>query len=464
MRTMLMRLASIALLVGGGTACTDYLTGSKSGGDPNNPAQATIDQLMVGIQAAQFTEQEGFPAFIVCLWMQQCQGVGGRFVQQLSQYAFTDATTNADFAAVYVSGGLIDIRNVERLADARGDEKYKGVAEVWEAFVIGTATDLWGDLPYRDAVGSDVTPTLDPQLQIYDDLEALLDQAITDLQGAGTGPGAVDLIYGGDISAWLEAAHTLKARYYLHTVEARGTSAYQNAIVAAQQGISSPANDFRTLHTSATFERNIWYQFNVNSGFGEDLVAGATLVNLMNARNDPRRAEYFSPTASGKYGGVDVNGNVGPNGISLLEGTRNDPTFRQPLITNDENLLILAEANFVLNGAAAAQPFLDQERDNHALSHAPATLQTIMEDKYIALFQNVEVFSDWKRTCIPQLTPFSNATFNGQIPGRFYYGSSERSTNPNIPAVSQQLAHGGDVVSNAGINGFRNPNDPVVCP
>ncbi len=118
----------------------------------------------------------------------------------------------------------------------------------------------------------------------------------------------------------------------------------------------------------------------------------------------------------------------------------------------------------MLHGAAAAQPFLDRERTSNGLTPIAATLASIMTEKYIALFQNVEVWSDYKRTCLPALVPVQTAIFNNQIPGRFFYGRSEENTNPNTPSSAQQLAHGGDVVSNAGINGFRNPNDPHPCP
>ncbi|MGH7633710.1 MAG: SusD/RagB family nutrient-binding outer membrane lipoprotein, partial [Gemmatimonadaceae bacterium] len=299
---------------------------------------------------------------------------------------------------------------------------------------------------------------------VYDDIEAKLDQAITDLAGAGPGPGPNDFVYGGDVAKWTAAANTLKARYHLHLVEVRGNVEYQNAIDAATNGIATHAGDFLTFHTSATFERNVWYQFQVNSGFGDDLVAGATLVNIMNAQSDPRRAQYFGKTPSGLYGGVDVNGSPSPNGISGLHGLRNDPGFRQPLVTSDENSLILAEANFVLHGAGAAQPFFDQERTSNGMASIPATLNSIMTEKYIALFQNVEVWSDYKRTCLPARAPFDSPTYGGHIPGRLYYGSGEEATNENTPTSAEQLQHGGDVVSGAGINGFRNPNDPNPCP
>ena len=248
--------------------------------------------------------------------------------------------------------------------------QFKGVAEVWEALVIGTAADVYGDIPYREAVRCDSDkPAYDPQLQVYDDVEAKLDQAITDLAGAGPGPGANDFVYGGDVAKWTAAANTLKARY--HPAHGRGPRQHANIRTRSQpRRTASPHTPaiFATFHTSATFERNAWYQFQVGSGFGEDVVAGATLVNIMNAQNDPRRAQYFGKTPNGTYGGVDINGTAGPEWNFRAQGNaERRRRFRQPVVTSDENSLILAEANFVLHGAAAAQPFLDQERTSNGL-------------------------------------------------------------------------------------------------
>lgn len=462
MRKSLM-LAGAVSLAATAAACTSFLTDPTAATDPNNPATVTTAQLFTAVQSAQFLQQEGNLAFLTCLFMQQCQGVGGRFVSQESEYTITNATANPEFAVAFGAGGLLDIKTIEERSDAAGDLQFKGIAEVWEALTIGTAADVFGDIPYREAAGDVANPHYDPQLQVYDDIEAKLDQAITDLAGAGPGPGANDFVYGGDVAKWTAAAHTLKARYYLHQVEARGSSKYQDAITAATNGIATHAGDFKTFHTTATFERNVWFQFQVNSGFGDDIVAGATLVNIMNAQNDPRRAQYFGKTPSGLYGGVDVNGAVSPNGVSGLKGLRNDASFAQPVVTSDENSLILAEANFALHGAAAAQPYLDTERSSNGLTPLVATLSSIMTEKYIALFQNFEVWNDYKRTCLPTLSPFSSPTFGNAIPGRLYYGAAEENTNPNTPSAAEQLQHGGDVVSGAGINGFRNPNDPNPC-
>jgi hypothetical protein len=433
--------------------CNSFLESDKSVADPNNPTQAATNQLLVGSAANLMGLEESGMAMIICQWVQQCAGVGGRFVESQAQYVgINSASFNGTFSSLYTGGGLIQLREIQTRADAGGDKVTKGIAEVMEAMVIGYGADIWGDIPYREAAGTVAAPKFDPQMQIYDDLQTLLDKAITDLGGAGNGPGAADLFYGGNKTKWTEAANTLKARYFLHTVEKSGTAQYAKAITAAQKGISSTANDFKDPHSDATTERNMWAQFQLSS-FGQDLVAGKPLADIMKAQNDPRLPEYFGHNPAGGYGGYDqALANTPPDQISPVAGSgrANDGTFGIPIVTFDENQLILAEANFVTSGAAAAAPFLNRVRARFGKPPiATPSLQDIMYEKYITTFQNPEAWNDYKRTCLPVLKP---AASRSAIPGRFFYPQAETQTNANAP-------------DDSGSNLFtmRNANDPNAC-
>jgi hypothetical protein len=440
------------------TGCSSFLDTEKAVQDPNLPSAASRDQIFMGAQANIFSQQEGPLAMIVCQWMQQCSGINQRFVQVQDSYQIDQGTFDLAFSEVYSAGGLISLRAVQ--AAAGGDAVYEGIAQVLEALLIGTAADIWGNIPYSEAL-SNPTPTFDDQMAVYTAVQTLLDQAITNIGGAGVGPGGVDLFFGDSPLAaqqtkWIQVARTLKARYHMHTAERLGAAAYTAARTAALQGISAAENDLRTLHTATTSERNMWVQFQNTSGFGLDLVAGKRLVDLMLADNDPRLPEYFGLNERGGYGGNDVTTGTTPGeDISPLAFSgRHRDDFRQPIVTWEENQLILAEANYQIAGGgaagvAAAQPFLDAVRAVHGKTSKPATLQAIMEEKYISLFQNLEVWNDWKRTCLPTLTPALGRT---RIPGRVYYGQTEEQTNPNTPSSEEQ-----DLFT------VRNPNDPNPC-
>ena len=398
---------------------------------------------------------------IVCQWMQQCAGVNGRFVQQQDSYSVNAGSFDLPFQEVYSAGGLLSLRTVQASAEESGDGVYQGIAQVLEALLIGTTADIWGSIPYSEAVGEDPTPAFDDQMAVYTALQTLLDEAIANIGGAGAGPGLVDLFYGtapnGDANPlatqktqWVQAANTLKARLHLHTAEVLGASAYTAARTAASAGISSAANDLRTSHSGATSERNMWVQFQGTS-FGPDLVAGKRLVDLMKAQSDPRLPDYFGTNNNGGYGGFDVTtGTTLGAEVSPLSGsTRDQDGFRQPILTWEENQLILAETNFVLGDLTAAQSALNAVRQAHGKPIVTVSLQAIMEEKYISLFQNIEVWSDWKRTCFPGLTPALGKT---AIPGRLQYGQTEEQTNDNTPPSEDQ-----------NLFTVRNPNDPNGC-
>lgn len=427
--------------------CSDFLAGPKLGDDdPNRPTVANREQLLMAVQASQFIQQTGSLARIAAMWTQQMAGTDRQY-QTLGTYEHTEDDFTSQFSRVYSGGGLVDMRRIIAEAEADGDRRFAGVAKVWEAFSIGTAASLWGDIPYSEAVSEVETPGLDSQADIYAAVQALLDEAIADLQsGQGSGPGAADLVYGGDAEKWVEAAHTLKARFYLHWAEV-DPSNYARALAAAQNGISTSDHDFRTYQSAAAGEQNVWYQFMFRDR-DSYIRVGKFLVDLMVDRADPRLSEYFAPNGDGEYVGAEPG--EGVKGVhSLLSATRGAPGFRQPLITWAENELIIAEASYQGGDQDNARNRLNAVRAAVGLPEISpsddALLEEIMTEKYISLFQNIEVWNDYKRTCIPAITPADA----GGVPGRLFYGTGERNANPNVPAPSAQPD--------------RNANDPNAC-
>ena len=443
--------AGLALLVGA-AGCNNFLDATKAVDDPNAPTSATRNTLLPGAAANLMDLQEGVVAMTVCEWMQQCAGQSGRFVEEFFHYNVNGTSYDLTLNNIYAGGGLIALRAIQADATDAGDLKFRGVAEVMEAMNMMWAADMMGALPYSQFEVGKTDATFDSQMAIYASLQTLLDKAISDLAGAGPGAGHFDIFYGGDPVKWTKLAHTLKARIALHTEEKLGTGQYAIALAQANLGINAAdgSDDFLAAHTSNTSERNLWAQFQLSS-FGADLVAGGRLVDLMKTDNDSTRLpEYFGLNKNKGFGGVQPVGTTPANNISPIAGSgrTDNEVFRQPLVTWQENQLIKAEANFVLNGAAAAQPFLDAVRAKFKKSPVPATLQSIMEEKYIDLFQNVETWNDYKRTCFPQLVPTVSAF--SKVPGRIPYWDTEKQTNKNTPAEQA-------------LTTARNENDPNPC-
>jgi hypothetical protein len=243
----------------------------------------------------------------------------------------------------------------------------------------------------------------------------------------------------------------------MHVAEVEGAPRYALALAAAQDGISSTDADFRTYHSTTANEWNFWHQFVVVQRAG-DIGAGRRLVELMKARNDPRLETgnskipgYFEADEdSGEVHGADQDGKGSP--VSGLSEARSAKEYRQPLITYMENQLIIAEAAYKTGDEPAARVAVNAARAEAGLPGlgvgvtGQALLDAIYEEKYIAMFQNIEAWNDYKRTCYPALTPATGAT---AIPSRLLYGSAERNANPNIPKPAEQPV--------------RNWNDPNPC-
>src|SRR5207249_8553425 len=169
-----------------------------------------------------------------------------------TQYGVGESDISGQMNGFYTGGGLFGLRNIQAAAQESGDTFLEGIAKVWEGLAMGTATSVWGDLPYSEAVtpGIDL-PKLDSQESIYAAVQARLDEGIAALQAAAataTGnciPAEGDLIYcatavpkATEIARWIRAAYTLKARFHLHLVERNGNAEYGLALSAAQNGIS----------------------------------------------------------------------------------------------------------------------------------------------------------------------------------------------------------------------------------
>jgi Starch-binding associating with outer membrane len=479
--------AGFLLLV---AACGDFLSGPGISEDPNKILTLSKPgPLYVAIQQTAGWQQEGGP---FAAFMQQIAGVS-RGAAQVDAYI-----VGADFGGLYGAGGLVDIRKMEQLARKVHDSLYIGLAKVYQTIDVGLAADFWGDVPYREAADStNLQPHYDPQLQVYADLQAQLDSAIN-LFLVASGPsnvgGALDnseLVYGGRTSPELRSvyravARSLKARFFMHVAAAGAAgmsgapaSPYDSALRYATKGIGSAADDMLWFHDASAAGKNIWWQ---SFGPGSDWQPGAAIIEIMNRRilagveDAQRRDFYFTPASDGAYHGfrptgapVTTSGGIyagsGPySGFgAFLDPNVSDGSFRQPVITYAETQLIAAEAAWHLNCSGcqptvvvpAAQPFLDAARSNrrygsttfgNAPGTLPASLQSIIEEKYITLFLNPEVWNDWKRTCLPSLAP---ALGKPTIPGRLLYGISEVTANPNTPANPPT---------------GRNPNQPTPCP
>jgi hypothetical protein len=323
-----------------------------------------------------------------------------------------------------------------------------GVAKVIIGTTLGIATDLFGDMPFREAFRGNeniLTPKFDTQEQIYDTLFAILNSAITNLGSATNAiPITGDVIYGGSTAKWIKAANSIKARHLLQLSLVNGNAAYTAALTAAASGFSSNADDFLVPWNADN--HNPIFQFMEQRG---DVRMGASLINLMKASNDPRLPFYAEEDGEGEYTG-SISGSQ--NDLASKPGTYVAGEITPTVIMSYAELkFIEAEANFRLGQTGPAQAAFEAAVAasvlkvtgsanatwlNANINGVSVTLELIMAQKYIATIGTNQAFADYRRTGLPTM-PLPIGAVISAMPVRFPYAQEEITYNgENVPSVT----------------------------
>ncbi|MCK7509013.1 MAG: SusD/RagB family nutrient-binding outer membrane lipoprotein [Desulfobacterales bacterium] len=350
----------------------------------------------------------------------------------------------------YYNRPMVNISQMIRIAEEDGKiPHYAGIGKTLMALSLGNVTSLWGDIPYSEALkgAENRTPYYDSQESIYENIQQLLDDAIADFQSANPGlkPGNDDLLFGGDISKWIKTAYALKARYYLHLTKRTSGLVYnpaQEALDAVGNAFTSSSDDLQYQYGFSVAEENPFYSYCRL----EYIIPNTSFTMMLFGMNDPRQSLYYKML----YG-------VGSLGNNYFTSPAS-PVF---MMTYHELKFIEAEARLRLNSSdPEAQTALQEAvRSNirkltndtisettlndYIAANAVLTgnfttdLQTIITQKYIAMFTSIESWTDYRRTGFPVLTPTPGGDHNqnpgGAIPRRLPYCQTERLYNPNVP-------------------------------
>lgn len=445
MKKILMILVSCILI--GASGCKKYIDVNQNKNKPINVAEAQIlapvelaisSNLYAGSGAAAIVQQ----------YMQVA--AQNQVAPNAGTYLMYNTDMDGDWTNLYVTC-LNNLVTLNQKATADGNTNYAGIAKILTAYCLGTATDLWGDIPYSQAFkgSSNFTPLYDAQKDIYNQVQSLLDAGIADIAKSGTiSPSGDDLFYSGDMSKWTKLAYTLKARYYMHLAKAPGytaTAQAQLALTALEKGMQSNNDDFKMGYDGGAGTENPWQQNFISTS---TVVLANTFVNGFTTRNDPRLSAMVAPaTATGLYTGLGE----GLSTIGQLEEYSRPGNFygatgaTNYIVNYSEALFIKAEATLITSGYSSAVPVyqsavlshmtkLGISNDNansylasRALTSSNAE-QLIIEEKSIANFLSLENFTDYRRTGYPVLPAVPNAL--SAVPRRVLYPQLEITSNP----------------------------------
>lgn len=368
---------------------------------------------------------------------------------------------------------LMNVREVQRLTR---DNPYLAnkyaIAKIWEVYLFSRLTDLFGDVPYLQALQGgtslNFSPAYDRQEQIYIGMLADLKTSAQQLDPSlALFPGNSDPIYKGNVQKWEQFANSLRLRLAMRLSEADGVRA--QAEIADLQ--NSAASFISSNADNANFPyggeiRNPLYDLIQSGQSGGKTYPSKFLIDLLKTNNDPRLAVFAQYTTESLIIGIpDYEGvpNLVASGSSIWSNYNSDASdvskigtwfLRQDapgvLMSAAEVSLLKAEAAIRGWAWAGSEQLLYEEgvRNNlnsytgsgitpsqintYIASLPPVSVKQIITQKWISFaFQNAyEAYADFRRTEFPMYKDYYNNAINlNEFPNRLSYPASEANLN-----------------------------------
>ena len=229
-------------------------------------------------------------------------------------YNFSGAWNDELWTELYTRG-LAPCNEIIRLTE--GDPfliNKHSVARIWRAYLFHRLTDLYGDIPYSEALlGAEpngeaiLTPGYDRQEDIYSDLLNELSEAVAALESGGETFGAADIFYSGDVDAWRRFGNSLRLRLAL-----RISNKKPELAEPVVRELMTQADLISNNNQGALFRpiAGIWHPFFELDNTGQGMYNPSQfLVDHLKATNDPRIGKLAEPTLeSTLFGNPDWTG------------------------------------------------------------------------------------------------------------------------------------------------------------
>lgn len=257
---------------------------------PNDPETTTPSLLLPTIEVSTFASFNGQLARQSEVMIQRLAGTSaGSQTVEIANYVITDQTNQNEWNAIY-SGAIVNGRIM--IADFGADNPwYAGITKVLMAMNMGLATSLWGDVPFSEAgrgLEGILEPKYESQQDVYAGIQAMLDEAIINLNEAASSnsfvPTTDDLIFGGDVAMWIKTANTLKARFGNHLANTSDDDPAA-VITTISNGISSSAENCNMVFANAGNSLNQWFAYENNRG--GYIRVNSTFLDTVVAISDP---------------------------------------------------------------------------------------------------------------------------------------------------------------------------------
>ncbi len=438
-------------------SCESLVDGLNDNPNKLTPEDVGAELFLTGAQLANIVTQNGHLNRIAGMYSGQLVGYTSLY-SNIYGYNLSTVESNSTWRAIYV-GVVPQVREIRRKAP--DDKLLVGIAKVLEAHAIGTAASLFGNIPYSEVADPEIPdPKFDDQIEVFNSLLDLLDEAIVDLNDGVSRNLSEDIYYGGDKDKWIQAAYTLKARYYLQLKQ------YDQAYQAARDGIGSDDASMKFYprgDETTSGDKNLFYTVLAGSRGGDIGNHGSYLMSMICpdtswSRNNAKTNE------NARYWYYEIHEEGGPVNKGIIGMF--EP---MPMVTFAENQLILAECaartvNFATalghlndlrawlnSGAFLNDAFADSSYLYEAYNAADfasggienpdgvdplqALLREIIEERYVSGFGTYMPFNDVRRlrkSDSDLIVPFPLNPGGTDQPQRLPYAFTEINANSNI--------------------------------
>ena len=216
MKSFKYMMAAGCLLTLGLTSCSDFLDVNVDPDKPNN-ATAEVANRVPWIERM-YMYSAGVTNYRTSMIAGVLYSTSGTQGPAAVTWNFANATSTTTYQTFFVecASNLNDLYNK---AKAENAYHYMAVADVFHALGFMQMLDVYGEIPYTEALGNSPVPAYDDGKTIFNGCIAKLDEAIELLGKAqpatATPLSKGDLMDGGDTQKWLKLAYGLKARYLL---------------------------------------------------------------------------------------------------------------------------------------------------------------------------------------------------------------------------------------------------------
>ncbi len=312
--------------------------------NPNYPADADVNMLLPSAEIAVAGIVGGDMELVGGLWSQHyTQNASANQYNTTVSYTLSN-TSYSRFWSIPYTFALPDLNNIVKKATEKKLDNYYMAAEIMSCFTYHMLSSWYEDIPYTESLQGEgnLYPAYDKGSAVNDALITRVSTAVSKLASAKTSSMLMtsdDMVFGGNMDKWAQFGTTLKLKLMM-----RNFDKYKNDIMSlltAGGFLTSDAGIFSFTdkeNGSNPLYKNDRRRLNTKN----NIAACATLVNFLQANNDPRITVIYDENANGGYFGLNAGDRPA---VSVIPAGKISKAKLAP--TDGVYFMSVAESNFL---------------------------------------------------------------------------------------------------------------------